>query len=131
MSNHEFPVVLTEDDQDRVERKLAELRESADGSGSISVFFPGARQVLLLLARDGDIVSWCLMPAGDEGRAHKLTVLLTQVLKRELQIVCRDVKALADAAIGRAAQAAGRQALREARRRRNDTYPGEWDCGVQ
>ncbi|MDB5866599.1 MAG: hypothetical protein JWO70_4405 [Betaproteobacteria bacterium] len=131
MSSHEFPVVLTDDDHKRVERKLAELRESDDGSGSISVFFPGARQVLMLLARDGDIVSWCLMPARDEGRAHKLTVLLTQVLRRELGFVCRDVKALADAAIGRAARAAGRQAQLEARRRRNDTYPGEWDCGVQ
>ena len=121
MTNHELPLVLTADDQQRVERKLAELRESSDGSGTISVFFPGARQVLMLLAQDGDIVSWCLMPARDQRRAHKLTVSLKRVIRRELEIVCRDVKAVADAAIGRASQAA--------RLRRNDTYPGEWDCG--
>jgi hypothetical protein len=45
-------------------------------------------------------------------------------------MVCRDVKAIADAAIGRALEVAGRQALREARHRRSDAYPGEWDCGV-
>jgi hypothetical protein len=130
MSTHELPVVLTVDDQKRVERELVELRERSDGSGSISVFFPAAKQVLVLLAQEGDIVSWCLVPARDQGRAHKLTVLFTQVLRRELQMVCRDVKAVADAAIGRALQAAGRQALREACHRRSDTHPGEWNCGV-
>ena len=128
MSSHEVPVVLTDEDHKRVERKLAELRETDEGSGSISVFFPIARQVLMLLARCGAIVSWCLIPARDEGRAHKFTGLLTQVLRCEVGSVYRDGKALADAAIGRAAQAAGRQAQLEARR--NDTYPGEWDYGA-
>jgi hypothetical protein len=106
MSNHEFPVVLSGDDQNRVESKLAELQENSGGTGSISVFLPGARQVMMLLAQNGDIVSWCLMPAPDQGRAHKLTVLLKHVLGREVEIVCRDVKALADAAIGRASRMA-------------------------
>jgi hypothetical protein len=87
--------------------------------------------VLVLLAQDGDIVSWCLLPAGDRGRAHKLMVLFKRVVTRELEIVCRDVKALADAAIDRASQAAGqRPALRETREHRTDTYPGEWDLGA-
>ena len=46
------------------------------------------------------------MPAKDQGRAHALTVLLKQVLRHELEIVVRDVKGLADAAIARASQAA-------------------------
>jgi hypothetical protein len=125
-----LPLVLTADDQQLVERKLAELPQSADGSSTLSVFLPGARQVIVLLARDGDIVSWCLMPAEDRARAHVLTVLLKHVLKCEHEIVCRNVKALADAAIDRASQTARQpQALRETRQRRNDTYPGEWDCG--
>jgi hypothetical protein len=57
--------------------------------------------------------------------------LFKRVVTRELEIVCRDVKALADAAIDRASQAAGqRPALRETRDRRTDTYPGEWDLGA-
>jgi hypothetical protein len=130
MTSHELPLVLTADDQQLIERKLAELPQSADGSCTLSVFLPGARQVIVLLAQDGDIVSWCLMPAEDGGRAHALTVVLKHVLKCEHEIVCRDVKAFADAAIDRVSQTA-RQLLarREARHRSNDTYPGEWDCG--
>ena len=60
MSYHDLPIVLTADDQNGIERELAELPESSDGARTIS-------------------------------------------------------------AIGRASQAA--------RLRRNDTYPGEWDCG--
>jgi hypothetical protein len=120
MSNHDLPVSLTADDQNRIERELAELPESSAGARAISVFLPGARQVLMLRTEDGDIVSWCLMPARDQGRAHELTVLLHHVLSREHDIVRRDVETLADAAIARASQAA--------RVRRNDTYPGEWDC---
>jgi hypothetical protein len=131
MSNHELPFVLTADDESRVERKLAELPESFGGTTTISMFLPGASKVLVLLTQDGGIVSWCLMPARDQGRAHELTVLMKQILTRELEIASRDVKALADAAIGRASQTArpGR-ALRRARQCRNDTYPGEWDCGA-
>jgi hypothetical protein len=121
MSNHELPLVLTAEDQKRFEMKLAELPESSAWSGVLSVYLPGLRQVIVLLAQDSDIVSWCLMPARDEGHAHELTVLLNPVLRRELEIVCGDAKALADAAICRASQAA--------RHRRNDTYPGEWNCG--
>lgn len=130
MSNHELALVLTADDQKRVERKLAELPESSDGSCTLSVFLPGSRQVIVILAQNGDIVSWCLMPAEDQERAHALTILLKHVLKCELEIVGRDVKALADAAIDRASQAARQQfPLRETRGRRTDTYPGEWDLG--
>lgn len=130
MTNHELPFVLTADDQQLIERKLAELPQSADGNCTLSVFLSDARQVIVLLAQDGEIVSWCLMPAEDRRRAHALTVLLKHALKCEHEIVCRDVKAQADAAIGRASQATRRpQAVREARHRRNDTYPGEWDCG--
>jgi hypothetical protein len=130
MSNPELPIVLSADDEYLIERKLAELRNCANGSGTISLFFPDARQVLVLLAQDGDIISWCLMPAGDQGRAHRLTVLFDRVVIRELQIVCRDVEALADAAINRASESAREQlALREAREHRTDTYPGEWDLG--
>jgi hypothetical protein len=121
MSNHDFRDVLTADDRNRIERQLAELPESSDRIRTISVFLPGASQVLMLLTEDEDIVSWCLMPARDQGHAHELTVLLHGVLRRQVEIVCRDVKTLADAAIGRASRAA--------RRRRTDTYPGEWDCG--
>jgi hypothetical protein len=130
MSNHELPVVLTANDQNQVERKLAELPQSPDGTGTLSVFLPDAGQVLVLLTQDADIVSWCLMHASDQRRAHELTVVLTHVLRREHEVVCGDAKALADAAIGRASRAARRhQALGEDRQRRNDTYPGEWDCG--
>jgi hypothetical protein len=131
MSNPALPLVLSADDEYRIERELAELRESSDGSGAISLFFPDAKQVLVLLAQDGDIVSWCQMPAGDRGRAHRLMELFKRVAARELEIVCRDVKALADAAIDRASQGAGqRLALHETRERRTDTYPGEWDLGA-
>jgi hypothetical protein len=44
------------------------------------------------------------MPAGDQSRAHTLTGLLREVLSQEFEIVCRDVKALADAAISRASR---------------------------
>jgi hypothetical protein len=121
MTSQELPLVLTADDQQLIERKLADLPQSADGTCVLSVFLSGARQVIVLLAQDGDIVSWCLMPADNRGRAQAVTVLLKHVLECEHEIVCRDVKALADAAIGRASQAS--------RQRRNDTYPGEWDCG--
>jgi hypothetical protein len=130
MSNPALPLVLSADDEHLVERELAELRESSDGTGTISLFFPDARQVLVLIAQDGDIVSWCLMPAGDQERAYRLTVLFKRVVRRELEIVCRDVKALAEAAIDRASGVARqRLPLREACDRRTDTYPGEWDRG--
>ena len=77
MSNHDLRVVLTADDQNRIEKELAELPESSDGARTISVFLPGASQVLMLHTEDG--------------------------------------------AISRASQAD--------RLRRNDTYPGEWECG--
>jgi hypothetical protein len=131
MRTHELPIVFTADDHNRVDRKLAELQEKSGGNGSLSVFLPGTRQVIMLVARDGDIASWCLMPARDQGRAHKLTVLLKHLLGHESEIVSREVKDLADAAIGRASQAARQsQTFREARHRRNDTYPGEWDCSI-
>ncbi|MDB5921645.1 MAG: hypothetical protein JWN13_581 [Betaproteobacteria bacterium] len=50
MSNHDLPVVLTADDQNRIEKELAELPESSDGARTISVFLPGASQVLDKLA---------------------------------------------------------------------------------
>jgi cobalamin synthase len=106
MNTRELPVVFSTDDHERVQRILADLRESANGSGTISVFLPVSMQVIVLLAHDGEIVSWCLMPAGDQLRAHALTALLRDVLSHELEIVCRDVKALADAAISRASQMA-------------------------
>jgi hypothetical protein len=106
MNTRELPVAFGTDDDERVQTILAELRASADGSGTISVFLPVSRQVIVLLVHGGEIVSWCLMPARDQGRAHNLTVLLRHVLRREVDIVCRDVKALADAAIGRAARVA-------------------------
>ena len=131
MSNPALPLVLSGEDEYLIERELAALRENCDGTGAISLFFPDARQVLVLVAQDGDIVSWCQMPAGDRGRAHKLTELFKRVVTREIEIVCRDVKALADAAIDRASQAAGqRLAVRETREHRSDTYPGEWDLGA-
>jgi hypothetical protein len=131
MSNPALPLVLSADDEYLIERELAELRESSDGTGAISLFFPDARQVLVLLAQDGDIVSWCQMPAGDRGRAHRLMELFKRVVARELEIVCRDVKALADAAIDRASQAAGQRVpVRETREHRTDSYPGEWDVGA-
>jgi hypothetical protein len=102
MNNHELPAVLTADEQNWVEKKLAALPESSDGPVTLSLFLPEASQVILILAENGDIISWCLMPARDEERAHALTVLLKQVLRHEHEIVSRDVKALADAAIARA-----------------------------
>ena len=131
MSNPALPLVLSGEDEYLIERELADLRENSDGTGAISLFFPDARQVLVLLAQDGDIVSWCQMPAGDRERAHKLMDLFKRVVAREMEIVCRDVKTLADAAIDRASQAAGqRPALREKGEHRSDTYPGEWDLGA-
>jgi hypothetical protein len=106
MNTHELPVTLSTDDHQRVDRILADLRETSDGSGTISVFLPVSRQVIVLLAQEGEIASWCLMPAVDQPRAHTLTALLRDVLSRELEMVCRDVKTLADAAIGRASQPA-------------------------
>ena len=106
MNSYELPVSLTAQDRQRIETHVADLRQSVKGSGTISVFLPGARQVFILLAQDGDIVSWCLMPARDQGCAHKLKVLMEHVLRRELESACRDVKALADAVIGRASRVA-------------------------
>ena len=56
MTNHELPFVLTADDQQLIERKLAELPQSADGNCTLSVFLSDARQVSF--AQDGEIVSW-------------------------------------------------------------------------
>ena len=119
MSDHDWRVVLTADDQNRIERELAELPGRSDATRTNSVFLPGASQVLTLHTEDGDIVSWYLIPARDQGRAHELAVLSHDVLS-QLGLASRDVRTPADAAIGRASQAA--------RLRRNDTYPGEWDC---
>ncbi|MDB5927989.1 MAG: hypothetical protein JWN13_6925 [Betaproteobacteria bacterium] len=106
MNSHELPAALSGHDRKRIEKQVADLRQSANGSGTISVFLPTTRQVIILVARDGDVVSWCLMPARDQGSAHKLKALLEHVLKRELESACRDVKAIADAAIGRASRIA-------------------------
>lgn len=151
MSNHSLPVVFTASDQKEIETKLRELQEDAGGSCTVSVFLHDANQLLVLLVREQHIVSWCLMHARDKERAHALAAVLDEVLKREHDVVCSDVAALTNAAIAHASQAARAsevladaaiaraqeaaraaaetEALREARRRRNDTYPGEWDCG--
>ena len=102
MMNHELAAVLTAEDKNRIERKLAELPGTSDGPTVISAFLPATSQVINVLAQDGDVVSWCLMPARDQGRANALTVLLKHVFRHELEIVTHEVKELADAAIARA-----------------------------
>jgi hypothetical protein len=106
MNTHGLPVELGAEDLQRVQRILADLREASDGSGTLSVFLPVPKQVIVLLVYGGEIVSWCLMPAKDQPRAHTLTSHLRGVLGRELEIVCEEVKSLADAAIRRASQIA-------------------------
>jgi hypothetical protein len=131
MNSDELPVVLTADDQQLIERKLAELPEDRDGIGGVTVFLPRAGQVLVLFTLNGDIASWCLMPAGDQDRARALAARMTDVYRHELETAGRDVKAIADAAITRASRAArDSEALREARQRHKDMYPGEWDWGA-
>jgi hypothetical protein len=131
MNSDELPVVLTADDQQLIERKLAELPEGPDGIGGVTVFLPRAGQVLVLFTLNGDIASWCLMPARDQDRARALAARMTDVYRHELEIAGRDVKAIADAAISRAAGAArDSEAPREARPRHDDTYPGGWDWGA-
>jgi hypothetical protein len=131
MNSDELPVVLTADDQQLIERKLAELPEGRDGIGGVTVFLPRAGQVLVLFTLNGDIASWCLMPAGDQDRARALAARMTDVYRHELETAGRDVKAIADAAITRASRAArDSEAPRDARQRHNDMYPGEWDWGA-
>jgi hypothetical protein len=131
MNSAELPIVLTARDQHLIESKLAELPEGPDGIGEMAVFLPRARQVLILFTLNGDIASWCLTPARDQHSARALAARMTDAYEYELTFTRLYVKAFADAAIDRATSAArGSEALREARRRDNDTYPGEWDCGV-
>jgi hypothetical protein len=130
MNSNELPVVLTADDEDLIERKLAELPEGPDGIGGVTVFLPRAGQVLVLFTLNGDIASWCLMPARDRDRALALAAQIAEVHRQDLEVACRDVKSIAEAAIDRASRATLGDALREARQRQNDTYPGEWDCGA-
>ena len=59
MNDHDLPAILSPDDRKRIERKLAGEPQSGDGPVTISVFLPGARQVILILAQDGVIISWC------------------------------------------------------------------------
>jgi hypothetical protein len=70
------------------------------------LFLPDARRLIIVVAHEGEIISWCLMPAMNQRRAQELTVSMARVLRRELESVCRDVKALADATIGRASRIA-------------------------
>jgi hypothetical protein len=130
MNSAELPVVLTADDQHLIERKLADLAETPDAIGGMAVFLPRAEQVLVLFTVNGEIASWCLMPARDRDHAFALAARITEVHRKELEVAWGDVKSTADAAIGRASKAARGEALRAARQRRNDTYPGEWDCGA-
>jgi hypothetical protein len=130
MNSSELPVVLTADDQHLIERKLAELPEGSDGIGDMAVFLPRAGQVLVLFTLNGDIASWCLMPATDQDHARALAARMTEVHRHELVITRLYVKAFADAAIDRASKAArDSEALLAARQRHGDTYPGEWDRG--
>ena len=105
MHGQDLPVALTPADRQHIERRLADVRERG-GTGTIGVFSAGTRQVVIFAVRDGEIGGWCLMPARDQRRAHELEVLMDHFLKRELDITCRNVKALADAVINRAAKAA-------------------------
>jgi hypothetical protein len=130
MNSAELPVVLSADDRHLIESKLADLADSPDAIGGMTVFLLGAEQVLVLFTVNGEIANWCLMPARDRDHAFALAARITEVHKKELEVVWGDVKATADAAIGRASRAARGEALRAARKRRNDTYPGEWDCGA-
>jgi hypothetical protein len=130
MNSSELPVVLTADDQRLIERELAELAASPDTIGGMTVFLPRAGQVLVLFAMNGEIASWCLMPARDRDHGFALAAQITEIHRKELEVAWSDVKVTADAAIARASRGARAEALRETRQRRNDTYPGEWDCGV-
>ncbi|MEA3156282.1 MAG: hypothetical protein QOK44_3871 [Betaproteobacteria bacterium] len=130
MDSAELPVVLTADDRHLIESKLAGLAERPDAIGGMTVFLPRAEQVLVLFTVNGEIANWCLMPARDRDHAFALAARIHEVHRKELEVVWGDVKATADAAIRRASRAARGEALRAARKHRNDTYPGEWDCEV-
>jgi hypothetical protein len=129
MNIDDLPVALTADDQGVIQRKLSEIAENADEIGGITVFMPLVGQVLVLVTFNGEIASWCLMPARDRDRARALAVEITNLQGRELEMALNDVKSIADAAIARASGVGHTEAPGHARRCNTDSYPGEWDCG--
>jgi len=79
MSNTRLPMISTADDQDRVEKELAQLPESADGIAT-DMCFCRPRPECSCSSPGWGIVHSVSMPAGDEG-AHALTMLLKRVLE--------------------------------------------------
>jgi len=130
MNIDELPVALSADDQGTIQRKLTEIPEDTDGIGGMTVFLPLVGQMLVLVTLNGEIASWCLMPARERDRARALAAQMIDLHKRELEIAWNDVKSIADNAIARASSAGHIEAPRTARRRSTDSYPGEWDCGA-
>jgi hypothetical protein len=104
MTAEELPIDLRAEDRVQVASELAEMREHDKVNGALALYLSDAKQLLMIVLRDGDIVSWCLMPARDHNGAQALATRLKRILAHEVESIWRDVKELADVAIGRASR---------------------------